>query len=57
MVSAPLPVIRQFIPCSAVRCDTTLSPNRYTIDDPFFAITPPERGYPFRVAELWLSPN
>jgi hypothetical protein len=53
-MAAPRPVVRQFIPCSEVRCDTTVSPNRYTVDDPFYAIAPPERGYPFRVAELWL---
>lgn len=54
MSSVPQPVVRQFIPCSSVGCDTTVFPNRYIIEDPFSVIVPPERGYPFRVAEFWL---
>ena len=48
------PIVRQFIPCAAVRCDITVTPNRYTLEDPFFAVQPPDRGYPFRVQELGL---
>lgn len=52
--SAP-PVVRQFIPCMGVSCDTTVTPNRYTLDGPFFALRPPpEIGYPFAATELWL---
>ena len=48
--SAP-PVVRQFIPCMGVSCDTTVTPNRYTLDGPFFALRPPpEIGYPFAAA-------
>lgn len=52
---SPSPVVRLFVPCSAVRCDTTVLPNRYTLEDPFSALRPPAgRSYPFRAAELWL---
>ena len=49
------PVVRQFIPCLGARCDTSVSPNRYTLDGPFYALSPPPGlGYPFRAAEIWL---
>lgn len=51
--SAP-PVARLFVPCLGVRCDTAVTPNRYTIDGPFYALLPPASGYPFLADELWL---
>ena len=49
------PVVRLFIPCLAIRCDTTVSPNRYTLDGPFYALRPPPGlGYGFRADEIWL---
>lgn len=52
---SPPPVVRLFVSCAAVRCDIHVQPNRYTIDDPFFAIRPPAgANYPFRASELWL---
>jgi hypothetical protein len=47
-------VVRLFVPCSEVRCDITVSPNRYTLIDPFFSLRPPDVGYPFLDPELWL---
>jgi hypothetical protein len=49
------PVVRQFIPCLGVTCDTTVTPNRYTLDGPFFALYPPPGiGYPFVADMLWV---
>lgn len=49
------PVVRQFVPCMGIRCDTMVTPNRYTLDGPFFALRPPAGfGYPFAAAELWV---
>lgn len=49
------PVVRYFIACTGVRCDTAIQPNRYTIENPFYALRPPPGvGYPFRAEELWL---
>lgn len=49
------PIVRQFVPCLGVTCDITATPNRYTLDGPFFALRPPPGiGYPFAADELWL---
>lgn len=49
------PVVRQFVPCLGLTCDTAVTPNRYTLIDPFYVIRPPaELGYPYRHDELWV---
>jgi hypothetical protein len=49
------PVVRQFIPCMGVSCDISVTPNRYTLDGPFFALHPPPGiGYPFLADRLWV---
>jgi len=48
------PVVRQFVPCLGVTCDTTVTPNRCTLDGPFFALRPPEVGYPFLAERVWV---
>jgi hypothetical protein len=48
------PVVRHFIACTGVECDTSVNPNRYTIENPLFALRPPGTGYPFRASEIWL---
>jgi hypothetical protein len=49
------PVVRLFVPCMGVSCDTTGNPNRYTLDGPFFALRPPSGvGYPFLADRLWV---
>jgi hypothetical protein len=47
------PVVRHFLPCLGVKCDTLERPTRYTLDGPVFAIHPPF-NYPYRQEELWL---
>ncbi|WP_390891157.1 DUF6941 family protein [Gemmata palustris] len=49
------PIVRQFIPCMGISCDTKVTPNRYTLDGPFFALRPPVgMGYPFTAEKLWV---
>ena len=49
------PVVRQFVPCLGVTCDISVTPNRYTLDGPFFALRPPPGvGYPFVADRLWV---
>jgi len=51
----PAPVVRHFLACTGVSGDTAVTPTRYTIENPFFALRPPPGVvYPFRVQELWL---
>src|SRR5687768_908242 len=55
MSNGPAPNIRFLIPCCGVRCDITVLPHRYTVEDPFFALRPSAgQTYPFKAAELWL---
>ena len=49
------PVVRLFVPCLGIECDTKVSPNRYALDGPFYALRPPPRiGYGFRAEMVWL---
>lgn len=49
------PVVRQFVPCREITCDTAVTPNRYALVDPFHVLRPPpELGYPFRFDEMWV---
>jgi hypothetical protein len=52
--ASTLPVVRHFIVCTGVWCDTSMNPNRYTIENPLYAMRPPSSGYPFRASEIWL---
>lgn len=47
------PVVRHFLPCLGVKCDTLEQPTRYTLDGPFFAIRP-QLEYPYLHDEIWL---
>lgn len=49
------PVVRQFVPCRGLTCDTTMTPNRYSLIDPFHVLRPPPgANYPLRYDELWV---
>src|SRR4051812_10693603 len=55
MSRVPIPVVRLFVPCAEVRCDTTVLPNRYMIVDPLYAHHPAVgKQYPCRLNTIWL---